>query len=380
MRVALVIYGPIDQVSGGYFYDRKLVAHLEQRGDRVDILSIPGTNYALALLQAPRAAQLDYSPYDVVILDELVHPSFFLTNLWRCPKGAGSGGPLILALVHHLRVSEAHPPYLVPLYRWVERTFFARADGFIFNTPFTKDSVQRLFPNRLPSVIGLPSGNFPRKDPEEGPRPMEEGEALTLLFVGNVIKRKGLHSLLEALLILNAEGKNVVKTLLVAGNVHVDPAYVRGLYTMAARLPPGMVQFLGPVSDAKLLELYGQSQILAVPSTHEGFGIVYLEAMGQGLIPLASADGGASLLVDHGVNGFLVRPGDAGQLKRILEELGTDRQLLNRMRSAALHKAASFPDWEASMEAVYNFIHDTVRKGGGRNIRQPAGPSPEAPK
>lgn len=376
MRIALVIYGSIDQLSGGYFYDRKLVAYLQQRGDLVDMLSLPPAGYGSALLQGLLASPLDYGPYDAVIQDELVHPSLCLPNLLYQRRRKSSGGPPLLALVHHLRVSEAHPEPLMPLYRWVEQTFIATADGFIYNTPATKDNVQRLYPNKKPSVIALPAGNFPRKAPSDSLH--SSAGPLTVLFVGNVIPRKGLHTLLQALINLEASagrvvaaphesagrvvaGRNPVGRLFVAGNTALDPAYVQRCRALAERLPPGMVQFLGAVPDAVLLQLFEQSQILAVPSRHEGFGIVYLEAMGQGLVPIASADGGASVLVDDGVNGFLVAPEKPEQIENILLELSTDRQRLERMRRAALKKAAAFPDWETSMEAAYNFIHDMAR-------------------
>jgi len=312
-----------------------------------------------------------------VIQDELVHPSQCLANQWYQRKRKRSGGPPLIALVHHLRVSEAHPEPLMPLYRRVERAFLASADGFIYNTPATKDNVQRLYPNQKPSVIALPAGNFPRKAPSDSLN--WNAGPLRLLFVGNVIPRKGLHTLLQALINLEASagrvvaashestgisdtsGRNPVGRLFVAGNTALDPAYVQRCRAMAERLPPGMVQFLGTVPDAVLLQLFEQSQILAVPSWHEGFGIVYLEAMGQGLVPIASADGGASVLVDDGVNGVLVAPEKPEQISRILLELGADRQRLERMRRAALEKAAVFPDWETSMGAAYNFIHDMAR-------------------
>jgi len=187
-----------------------------------------------------------------------------------------------------------------------------------------------------------------------------------LLFVGNVIPRKGLHTVLQALINLEAAGRGVagrnpVEKLFVAGNLTADPAYVKRCRALADRLPPGMVQFLGAVPDAVLLQLFEQSQILAVPSRHEGFGIVYLEAMGQGLVPIASADGGASILVDEGMNGFLVAPEHPEQISRILLELGADRPRLEHLRRAALEKAAGFPNWEVSMETAYHFIHDMAR-------------------
>jgi hypothetical protein len=45
MRVGLLIYGSLDTISGGYLYDCKLVEHLRQQGDQVEIISLPWRNY-----------------------------------------------------------------------------------------------------------------------------------------------------------------------------------------------------------------------------------------------------------------------------------------------------------------------------------------------
>ncbi len=365
MRIALVIYGSINQMSGGYFYDRKLVAHLEQRGDQVDVLSLSSTSYGGALLQNPVASRLDYRSYDVVIQDELVHPSLFLANRLFLQARRRSGGPPVLALVHHLRVSESHPPFLMPLYRHVERSYLSHVDGYIFNTSATQKTVMDLCPGEKPSVTALPAGNFPRKKPVPADSLLAEDGPLSLLFVGNLIRRKGLHTVLQALIQMDAQGRNPVGTLYVAGSMNHDPAYVAQLRALAARLPAGLVQFLGPVPDVQLLELYSRCHILTVPSFHEGFGIVYLEAMGQGLVPVASSNGGASAVIDDGIDGFLVAPGSAERVQAILMELGSDRRRLARMRAAALEKAARFPDWEDSMETARNFIHNMASQGGG---------------
>ena len=45
MRIGLLIYGSLDTLSGGYLYDRKLVEHLRQAGDAVEIVSLPWRSY-----------------------------------------------------------------------------------------------------------------------------------------------------------------------------------------------------------------------------------------------------------------------------------------------------------------------------------------------
>ena len=83
MRIGLVIYGSLDTFSGGYLYDRKLVAHLRDAGDEVEIISIPWRNYAAHLtdnFSASLLRRLAGSRFDVLIQDELNHPSLFWLN------------------------------------------------------------------------------------------------------------------------------------------------------------------------------------------------------------------------------------------------------------------------------------------------------------
>ena len=49
MHVGLLIYGSLDTISGGFIYDRHLVRHLEEQGDRVEVISLPWRPYGLSL-------------------------------------------------------------------------------------------------------------------------------------------------------------------------------------------------------------------------------------------------------------------------------------------------------------------------------------------
>ena len=76
------------------------------------------------------------------------------------------------------------------------------------------------------------------------------------------------------------------------------------------------VSLLGRLSDADLAQRYRASQVLAVPSFLEGSAIVYGEGMAFGLPAIASADG-ARAIIEEGVNGFFVRPGDVEGLRAL---------------------------------------------------------------
>jgi phosphatidylinositol alpha-1,6-mannosyltransferase len=76
----------------------------------------------------------------------------------------------------------------------------------------------------------------------------------------------------------------------------------------------GRVHFLGRLSDAALSEAYGEAGLFVMPSSKEGFGIVYLEAWQHGVPVICGNEDAAHEIVEHGVDGFVVAPGDTALL------------------------------------------------------------------
>ncbi len=93
--------------------------------------------------------------------------------------------------------------------------------------------------------------------------------------------------------------------------------------------------FTGAVSEAELDRWYRSAQVFAMPAEREGFGLVYLEAMGRGLPVVAGASGASLEIIDEGKSGFLVAPDDYRQLGRRLVRLLEDRHLQATMGAAA---------------------------------------------
>src|SRR4030067_2558961 len=130
MRIGLLISGSLDTLSGGYLYDRLLVDYLRRCGDRVEILSIPWRNYARHLgdnLSPALFRRLRDLKVDLLLQDELNHPSLAWLNARLKPT---IRYPLV-AIVHHLRSSEARQAWQNRLYRWVEGHYLRNPDGFI---------------------------------------------------------------------------------------------------------------------------------------------------------------------------------------------------------------------------------------------------------
>jgi phosphatidylinositol alpha-1,6-mannosyltransferase len=92
------------------------------------------------------------------------------------------------------------------------------------------------------------------------------------------------------------------------------------------------VRFFGKVSHEKLLELYGTARVFAMPSTGEGFGLVFVEAMRHGMPCICSHDSSAEI-VEHGKTGLVVEQ-EPNAIAEACIRLLSDFELANRMSAA----------------------------------------------
>lgn len=361
MRIGLVIYGSLDTVSGGYLYDRKLVEYLRRQGDTVEIISLPWRNYASHLtdnlhLRLPTPSVIatfgkqspNNQPFDVLVQDELNHPSMVWANQGKHPYP-------IVSLVHHLRCSELRPKWQNDLYRVVEKKYLQSADGFIFNSKTTQGVVQGLIGNNKPNIIAYPpTDRFSDKSiSEEEIRERAKIGELRILFLGNAIYRKGLHTLLKAV-----ERQTSKVRVEVVGGLSVEPGYVKRIREMISANHLSSFVFLdGALDKEPLAEKFRNAHILVVPSSYEGFGIVYLEGMGFGLPAVGTTAGAAGEVITHGEDGFLIEPDDDVTLARILDELANDRELLTGLSLNALKRYKSQPRWEETAKGIREFLY-----------------------
>jgi len=121
------------------------------------------------------------------------------------------------------------------------------------------------------------------------------------------------------------------------------------------------MSFLGPVPDSKLPLLFRSAQAFVLPSVHrtvydrqirvsELLGLVVLEAMSSGTPVVCSRLGGLPEIVEHGVTGFLVEPGNTGELQERLSELLGDPDLTRRIGRNARDLVIERFTWQACAE------------------------------
>lgn len=359
MKIGLIIYGTLDQVSGGYLYDRMLTDHLRKRGVTIEIISLPLRSYVRHLtdnfsITLPHTLQA--KGIDLLLQDELNHPSLFCVNR-RVRKTLQRP---IVGIVHHLRSSEARPAWQNSLYRRTEKLYLETLDGFICNSETTRDAVKEVLGRDLPSVVARPGGDHLacRFSAENIDRRCREPGPLKILFTGNVIPRKGLHTLLAALDRLPREGWR----LTVAGSLSADTHYARQIRRFISQAGIGeRVMLLDAVPTQRVAELMESHHCLAIPSFYEGFGIAYLEAMGFGEAVIASTAGAIPEIVENGREGFLVPPGDCAGLAEAIGRLIRDRDLLMAMSAAARKRYQAHPTWAESMAKAEDFLNEMIR-------------------
>ena len=344
MHIGLVIYGSLDTLSGGYLYDRKLVEYLHGQGDNIRIISLPWRNYAAHLtdnfyFHLPKNL-------DILIEDELNHPSLIATN-------AGKHFYPVVSLVHHLRCSELRPSWQNTFYRTIEKKYLQSVDGFIFNSETTKNVVNGIIDDEKKSVVAFPpTDRFGEQISENEIIERAKTPKFRILFLGNVIRRKGLHTLLEALRHQAFDVK-----LDVVGSLASDPAYVQNTMKQIADYDlSSIVHFHGSLDNTPLIELLKQSHVLVVPSSYEGFGIVYLEGMGFGLPAIGTTVGAAGEIITHSENGFLIQPDDAEALAKYLSDLVSNRNLLTQLSINALKRFRQQPKWEQAAGRIRTFL------------------------
>jgi L-malate glycosyltransferase len=172
-----------------------------------------------------------------------------------------------------------------------------------------------------------------------------------LCSVGRLEEQKGVDVLLEAFGRLDAAALRV--RLWVIGD-----GALRGPLTQQARRLglTDRVQFLGFRRDAG--RLLAAADVFALASRYEAMPLAVIEAMASGLPCVVTDAGEQGAMVEDGVNGLVVRVGDAGALSRALERLLADAGLCREMGRASRRKAARYDEREtaARVEEVYALL------------------------
>jgi glycosyltransferase involved in cell wall biosynthesis len=280
---------------------------------------------------------------DVLLQDELNHPSLCLIN----ERFRRSSDIPIVSIVHHLTCLAERRPSRAARHRVLEQRYLRSVDGFVFNSWATRGSVRSLVPDADGAVA------HPGKEhvaPDVSSRRDLDGQ-LRVLYLGNILPHKGLDVLLRAIASLPRSSA----CLDVVG-APLDPAYLLAVGNVVASGGLGdVVRFHGRLSNAERDKVMRSCDVLVLPSYHEGYGLVIVEAMASGLPVIAPASGGAREIVSHGREGYLVGGGDTEGIANGLRSL-FDPALKATMSERARRRFDRLPSWRTEMERARAYL------------------------
>ena len=343
----VVVPGPLEQRTGGYIYDARIVTGLRQLDWRVvvhnlagrfpDVDTLASRSMMSALAAIPTGSR--------VVIDGLAMGGL------PGPVRAESRRLRVLALVHH-PLSDETGLNASSRARFValEREALTVCAGVVVTSEFTarRLSVFGVDPARVRVV----RPGTRRSPAAAGPG---AGAAPALLCVATVARRKGQDVLIRAL----ASLQDLPWTCVCAGSLDRDPGYARAVeeQTRATGLG-GRLRLVGECEPDRVDELYHHASLFVLPSHYEGYGMALTDALARGL-PVVSTTGGAIPYTLPPEACRLVPPGDhqalADALRPLLSDGGAERRAV--LATAARRHADGLPDWR---EAAKTFAAATL--------------------
>lgn len=344
----LAVPGALDAATGGYAYDRALLAHLPAQGVALSHLALPG-GFPLArpdVIADAMARLLASDPSGLLIVDGLALGALPAEPLRPL-------APRLVGLVHHPLALEAGLDQEAQAHlRASERAVLALCRAVIT----TSAETARI----LAADYEVPPARITVAEPGLAPAPRSaaSGDPPRLLCVGTVIPRKAYPILIEAL----AGLRDLPWTLTIVGNLDMDPGETARL--RAALAMSGLterVRLAGALDRDALDAAYAEADLFVHPSLYEGYGMVLAEALQRGLPLVCTTGGAAAQTVPEGA-GVKVPPGDAPALRLALASLIADRAARLDLAGRAFAAGATFPTWDDTAARVARVLRGLSEK------------------
>ena len=346
-RFTFAVPGDLSTPTGGYAYDRKVIAELPTFGWHADVLDLGGDfpqpapatrERAFALLAAVQKGQ-------PIVIDGLA-----LGVLPDAATALRQTHPLI-GLVHHPLalengLSEAEAAAL----QASERAALANVRHVIVTSANTARLVVAdygLAPERV--TVALPGVDGHRRARSESAGP------LRFISVGSIVPRKGYDVLICALATL----ADLSWHLTIVGDAR-DAETARQLDAEIVRTGlQERVRLVGAVPAESLSEFYANADVFVLASRFEGYGMAFAEAVAAGLPVIGTTAGAIAEAVPAGA-GVFVPPDDVEALARVLRTIVTDARQRETLSEGARAAAPNLPTWQAAAQTFARVLESVA--------------------
>jgi glycosyltransferase involved in cell wall biosynthesis len=335
-RVAFAVPGDLGAPTGGYAYDRRMIAELQKLGWQVDVVRL-GDGFPRPSAETKGAARekLAAVPKDCpIIVDGLA-----FGVLPEAANELRERNPL-LALVHHpLALETGLAPPDAEALKTSERKALEAARGVVVSSPSTATLLTDDY-DVPPDIITVARPGTDRGETAKG----SSDGIVRLLSVGSVVPRKGYDLLIAALAPLAA----LPWRLTIAGDRTRDETAAAQLDAdIASHKLSDRIEVLGALPSDRLATLYVGADLFVLASRFEGYGMAFAEALVHGLPVIGTTAGAIPDTVPPDA-GVLIEPSDVKALTRTLRMLIENPKERQWFASGARAAGEALPTWEES--------------------------------
>jgi glycosyltransferase involved in cell wall biosynthesis len=347
-RAVFAIPGDLATATGGYGYDRAVLARFAAAGIAARHLPLPGSFPFpdAADLAVTAAALRAIAPDEVILLDGLAGgalPADLLASL---------AAPVV-ALVHHpLARENGLAPATAASLHASEQAGLALARHVVVTSPVTAET--------LVADFAVPDARITVAEPGTARAPRAAGSGSTapaLLAVGTVSPRKGFDVLVRAL----AAVADLQWHLTIVGSLARDAAAAAALGAVMAETGlASRITLAGELDEGALAAAYHRADLFVIPSLYEGYGMAAGEAMVRGL-PIVTTTGGALARTIPEGAALRVPPGNVPALAAALRRALAEPGLLPALAEASAAQGRSLPDWDDTTRRIAAVLHAVSR-------------------
>ncbi|HEY2149682.1 MAG TPA: glycosyltransferase family 4 protein [Vicinamibacterales bacterium] len=340
--LTLIVPGRLDTRTGGYGYDRRIVAGLRDRGWGVEVIGLADSfPFPSAEARSEAIRALASVPDGATVLIDGLALGVLPAEVEREAERLR-----ITGLVHHPLAAEAglDADAIATLER-SERRALAAVRSVVVTSAATARSL---------AAYGVSADRVTVVEPGTDPAPVAHGgrtSEVALLCVATLTPRKGHELLLGALSSLAQRNWR----LTCAGSVDRDPPTVERLRRQLDRSSiADRVEFVGDLDRPALDVCYDAADLFVLATLYEGYGMAVAEALARGVPIVSTATGAIEQLVNGGGSpaGVVLPPGDERQFGDALARVIGDADYRARLAEGARRARGRLPTWDAACDRM----------------------------
>ena len=342
-RLAFAVPGDINTPTGGYGYDRKIMAQLAQAGWQVEHVEL-GEGFP-----SPDALTLHHAHQKLIALPPSMPLVVDGLALGVMPDTAHalSKEHTLIALVHHpLALESGLSNEAIDRLKQSETKALQYAKHVIVTSQATAKIMKNFGVTEDRMSVVIPGTEVPPAAPRV------EFTSTQLLSVGSVTHRKGFDVLINALSLI----KDLTWHLTIVGDTSRDDECAsQVIQLIQLHQLQTRITMIGTLSQAQLSTRYANSDVFVLASRFEGYGMAYTEAMAHGLPIIGTTAGAIPDTVPHQA-GILVTPDDVVELANAITKLVSEPMSRQMYAKEALKTASLLPSWQAAGAAFADVV------------------------